>query len=72
MVLRPENGLCRIHSYAKSTSRSVCYELGATTIIENEKAGTSTGRAIGSIVGANLASYTAELGGKESVSRCVF
>jgi hypothetical protein len=28
------------------------------------KAGTSTGRAIGSIVGANLASYTAELGGK--------
>ncbi|THH09139.1 hypothetical protein EW146_g8770 [Bondarzewia mesenterica] len=30
-------------------------------------AGTSTGRAIGAIVGANLASYTAELGGKAPV-----
>jgi len=28
------------------------------------KAGTSTGRAIGSVVGQNLAHYTAELGGK--------
>ena len=28
------------------------------------QAGTATGRAIGSIVGANLAAYTAELGGK--------
>jgi hypothetical protein len=32
-------------------------------------AGTSTGRAIGSIVGANLASYTAELGGKVRAHR---
>ncbi|KAF8332682.1 aldehyde dehydrogenase [Cantharellus anzutake] len=30
-------------------------------------AGTSTGRAIGGIVGANLASYTAELGGKAPI-----
>ncbi|KAJ3500957.1 hypothetical protein NLJ89_g9559 [Agrocybe chaxingu] len=30
-------------------------------------AGTQTGRAIGSIVGANLASYTAELGGKAPI-----
>lgn len=30
------------------------------------KAGTETGRALGSIVGANLASFTAELGGKVS------
>ncbi|KAL1735911.1 aldehyde dehydrogenase domain-containing protein [Schizophyllum commune] len=30
-------------------------------------AGTATGRAIGSIVGANLASYTAELGGKAPI-----
>ena len=30
----------------------------------SSKAGTSTGRAVGRIVGANLASYTAELGGK--------
>ncbi|KAF9534765.1 aldehyde dehydrogenase domain-containing protein [Crepidotus variabilis] len=30
-------------------------------------AGTSTGRALGSIVGANLASYTAELGGKAPI-----
>lgn len=28
------------------------------------KAGTETGRALGSIVGANLAAFTAELGGK--------
>lgn len=28
------------------------------------QAGTSTGRAIGSIVGHNLAAFTAELGGK--------
>lgn len=30
-------------------------------------AGTKTGRAIGSLAGANLASYTAELGGKVSI-----
>ncbi len=30
------------------------------------QAGTSTGRAIGCVVGANLASFTAELGGKVS------
>jgi len=28
------------------------------------QAGTDTGRALGSIVGANLAAFTAELGGK--------
>jgi acyl-CoA reductase-like NAD-dependent aldehyde dehydrogenase len=32
------------------------------------QAGTSTGRALGSIVGGNLAAYTAELGGKVSVA----
>ncbi len=31
------------------------------------QAGTDTGRAIGSIVGSNLASYTAELGGKAPI-----
>lgn len=30
------------------------------------KAGTRTGRALGAIVGANLAAFTAELGGKVS------
>ena len=33
----------------------------------NPKAGTAAGRAIGSIVGKNLASYTAELGGKAPI-----
>jgi hypothetical protein len=31
---------------------------------ERVQAGTSTGRALGSIVGSNLAAFTAELGGK--------
>lgn len=30
------------------------------------KAGTQTGRALGAVVGANLAAFTAELGGKVS------
>ena len=31
------------------------------------KAGTTTGRALGQVVGSNLASYTAELGGKAPI-----
>jgi acyl-CoA reductase-like NAD-dependent aldehyde dehydrogenase len=38
--------------------------LAADAQIYLEKAGTATGRAIGSTVGHNLAAYTAELGGK--------
>lgn len=37
------------------------------------KAGTQTGRALGAVVGANLAAFTAELGGKVSfrVTTCI-
>lgn len=37
--------------------------------LRSSEAGTSTGRAVGSMVGANLASYTAELGGKVGIHR---
>jgi acyl-CoA reductase-like NAD-dependent aldehyde dehydrogenase len=36
--------------------------------LKGVQAGTKTGRAIGSLAGENLASYTAELGGKVAKS----
>jgi hypothetical protein len=35
--------------------------------VDRTKAGTATGRALGQVVGSNLAAYTAELGGKAPI-----
>lgn len=49
--------------------RTVASEIVKNSLIKkvDVTAGTSTGRAIGALVGANLSSYTAELGGKAPV-----
>ncbi|KAK7060422.1 hypothetical protein VNI00_001187 [Paramarasmius palmivorus] len=63
----PQGVLSVLPGFGATTGKAIVSNPLIRKVDVTSKAGTQTGRVLGSIVGSNLASYTAELGGKAPI-----